>query len=337
LLIFGGGPMEEWGAKFRNPRLYANSGREDLYWQLRRRFEPLPTWRTEDTYDDRVGWTSQHIIPGTYAHSDEIALGDRRPILLFGDSFAACIFSAEYCYQGLMSRSANSEEFLLLNYGVGGFGLDQTTLMVRAALPRWRKHNPIVVVSIFVGDDLNRCALSFRQWPKPRFSLKGEGIALEPFEPLSPEEWSKRNPPEAFSYLWRWFVFGSRLPPWELRAHWAGYREPPMELREVCARLVRRLCTDLRQDGVDAFFLIFPDKDDLRRPDPYRWEELLVVQELKQAGFPYVSARRDLLAYLDSTGASAEAFYKEGHYNVLGTAIAFEAILRGIRGEFASL
>src|SRR6185295_8687126 len=97
--------FEDLTRSLRRPELYADLHREDLYWKLRHIWlpsaervvprEPLPT----------TGWTSPAIDPRTLVQADEAAIGERRPVLLYGDSYALCLTPAESTWQGLLERS----------------------------------------------------------------------------------------------------------------------------------------------------------------------------------------------------------------------------------------
>ena len=112
-------------------------------------------------------------------------------MLLFGDSFCECATPPEECWQGLLERSPLGPRFALVNYGTGGYGLDQVLLLARRVLDRWRGRDPLVVVGILVDDDLDRDALALRNFPKPRFRLADgvpqQGPAMTPLPALAVE------------------------------------------------------------------------------------------------------------------------------------------------------
>src|SRR5688572_29643210 len=67
---------------------------DELHYAIRFRWLPeearafCPEWAPYA--DPRVGWTSYLFAPPDYANLDEAGIGERRVVLLFGDSFAGC-------------------------------------------------------------------------------------------------------------------------------------------------------------------------------------------------------------------------------------------------------
>src|SRR5205085_7133999 len=110
------------------------------------------------------------------------------PVLLFGDSYAQCATPPEQCFQSLLEQSELTHEFALLNYGVGGFGLDQMYLLLRHVLPRFREQKPFVVVAIMIDDDFTRSLLAMRDWPKSRAHWEHGILRIDPPSATDPEQ-----------------------------------------------------------------------------------------------------------------------------------------------------
>jgi hypothetical protein len=100
---------------------------------------------------------------------------DRVRIVTVGDSFT---FGEEVSddenfpyYLGTLMPAAE-----VINLGVGGYGHDQMLLYLeREGL----KYSPDVIVLGFLAQDVKRNLLGFRDYWKPRFSLRGESLELE--------------------------------------------------------------------------------------------------------------------------------------------------------------
>jgi hypothetical protein len=60
----------------------------------------------------------------------------------------------------------------VMNMAVTGYGIDQMYLTLSEALAEF---SPQLVIAGFIGDDLNRSLLAFRDYKKPRFLLDAEG------------------------------------------------------------------------------------------------------------------------------------------------------------------
>jgi hypothetical protein len=143
-------------------------------------------------FDGLLGWT---VKPGLSAHPmakgarastnsrgirgtreyDFQKSSDHLRIVTVGDSFT---FGEEVSddetfpyYLGTLMPAAE-----VINMGVGGYGHDQMSLYLeREGL----KYSPDVIVLGFLAEDAARNLLGFRDYWKPRFSLRGEGLRLE--------------------------------------------------------------------------------------------------------------------------------------------------------------
>jgi hypothetical protein len=152
-------------------------------------------------YDDTLGWTIRPNATsrnGEYASNSQGLRADRdfalEPapgvvrIALLGDSFthgSDVTLDKAWSTQLetlLIERGVNAE---VINFGVGGYGMDQ-------ALLRWREvainYQPDIVIFGFVADDVNRNLTMFRRFCtgsktdvpffKPRFVLEGDALRL---------------------------------------------------------------------------------------------------------------------------------------------------------------
>ena len=93
---------------------------------------------------------------------------------------------------GIPFRRALESKFQVLNFGVGGYGIDQSYLRYKKDVREWK---PDIVIFGFISHDLNRTMtvypfLSFYGWgpfSSPRFVLRNGHLTLLNVPPLSPE------------------------------------------------------------------------------------------------------------------------------------------------------
>lgn len=324
-----------WGAGLRSPGNFSNRWSDD-YWMLKYRFAD-PETRLEPIYDPLLGWRSAAIEPGTYRHADESTLAGRRPVLLYGDSFALCVTKAEECWQGLVERSELGEDHVLLNHGVGGYGLDQIYLLFQHSIDHYTELDPIVVVAVLVDDDLDRSRLRFRSWPKPHLSVTPEGT-LVPDGPVvrDPLEYLRENATGIRSYGLRYLVYGTHVLPRNESEWLMGRGSRVAETEELNRRILDAFAGEFAARQLDAFVLLFHGRHYLRIHD---WREAFLVAELQRLGIPYVSSKPRLLEDRRTTGRGDDAyFFAEGrgreHYTPLGNEIVFGALSAGLAGEF---
>ena len=177
-----------------------------LRWVARHQGQPALFYGF-DAYDPRRGWALKPNVKeardadGTVVTSNsrglrskkEIAL-DKPPggqrLLLLGDSFTfgAQVDDDETFATGIETRLPGIE---VLNLGVHGYGHDQMLLYLR---DEGVKYSPDVVLIGFVGDDMLRNLLEFRDFAKPRFTLENDLLIPHGVPVPSPDEVLRDEP-----------------------------------------------------------------------------------------------------------------------------------------------
>lgn len=328
----------DFGRPLRRAWRYAGKN-EDDYWKLAYLFGELGPRSANNRYDSLLGWTNDLVEPETREHVAAARVGDRRPVLLYGDSFAQCLTEPPDSFQAIFARSSWSETHWLLNYGVGGFGLDQIYLMLRETLPDWRDRDPVVLVGVMVDDDMDRSLLSIRGWPKPRLVAGENGLELEE-SPVPPDKDTllERHPVSVRSYLWKALVQGSSLLPGAWKEVLSGARARRRALQDANRPILAAIDELLRVHDVEAFFVVFHGESLLRREWGEERHEFL-VRELQALGRPFVSSRRVIDADRASSGREVEDYFLHegigrGHYDALGNEVVFQAFVNGLEGRF---
>ena len=240
----------------RDPSAYAVYLKDDYddfnnedYWKLVYRFKNR---YSKENPQPLLGWWG-FFNRETLKHVDEEKLQGRRPVLLYGDSFAKCVDSVR-CFEDILNNdSAFSSEYYLLNYGVGGFGVDQICLLFEETVDRYE--NPFVIFSLLTTD-LDRSMLQFRDAQKPYFVINEDKLELKGV-PInqSTDEFFKQNPPKIRSYLFNRFrnsklnLFRKQHP-----SKIEAYIEDIKVLNEL---IIARVHKKLKSSGLDYIVLIF--------------------------------------------------------------------------------
>jgi hypothetical protein len=330
-------PAERLGRRLRNAA-YFTSWQTEEAWALKGIFEREGEGAAPHPDAHPVlGWIKRPLSGDPLRHADEALLAGRRPVLFYGDSYAGCATPAADCWQGLLEASPLGRELCLLNFGVGGYGVDQMLLLLRATIDRYAGQDPLVIVGILVDDDLDRCALGLRTWPKPRFRLEQGELVLEP--PLSSaEEFLAVHPPAIRSYAWRFLLFGLEAPGPVQRAL-SGRHAADQRVRELSRALIEELVRELRSRDLDFFFVLFHGERGSAEVGPYTWREPFLYEVLGDLGAPFVSSKRPMLDDALAKGCELWSYFvREGpglnHYNAEGNRVVFRAIEAGLRGEF---
>lgn len=326
--------------RFRHPSRYASSQYEDLHWELkdhflRRQGQPRPAPR-----DARLGWTSGYFDGANGAHLDDDPASGKRPILLFGDSYAAGVTEPEDRYQTLLALSGAGREFVLLNYGVGGYGVDQMLLLMQGVLDRFRERDPLVLVGVLVDDDLDRCILSVREQPKPRFELRDGELQLVGDVP-SYEERFADGPSFTASYLWRGLTRGTRLVPRALNDSLTGYARLDREKDALSRVILAQMLRELDRRALEPRFVLFHNLPSIERRDQLGWREQAMREPLAASAAKIVDMRQAMLALSARTGEDVADWFdhvpaRGGHFNARGNRVAFEIIAASLE-ELAPL
>lgn len=192
----------------KDPGKYAKISSDDywkLYYKLGGSFHP------PEHPHPLLGWNG-YFDPATLRHWDLSVPVNKRKVLMFGDSFVMCANDSIECFHEILNAdTAFNKENMLLNYGVGGYGIDQECLLLENTVDKFE--SPFIIFCL-TPTDMDRCLLSVRTGQKPYFAEEGDSLKLcgVPVDSL-PDNFFEKNPPLVTSYLWRRMV-NSKLNPW---------------------------------------------------------------------------------------------------------------------------
>ncbi|MEM6268444.1 MAG: hypothetical protein AAF998_03360 [Bacteroidota bacterium] len=280
-LIFSG---SEGLAGLRRPEAYTNVS-EDAYWKLYHEFGGA--FKPPEDPHPLLGWVG-YFDPETYLHRDAKHLGKRRPVLLYGDSFAMCVNEVD-CFEDILNQdTAFTRANYLLNYGVGGYGVGQAALLCAATAPRYDR--PLVVFSMLTTD-IDRTILSVRTGQKPYFALEADTLKLRGY-PIyeDAEQYFAEHPPEITSYLYRRFVYSDlNVLPYRIRKRMTGKDYWIEKKQAVNEALIKRVAEDLRAAEIDFVFMVFHFEDDMMSPNSEdNWRDQFFKRVLAENDIPYI-------------------------------------------------
>jgi hypothetical protein len=312
------------------------SPNDDAYWQLVFGFEH-PVGASEVYPDRMTGWLTSKISPNVHDHVDARALGDRTPVLLYGDSFAEGVLPGPETFEGLLESSPLHTTHVLLNYGVGGFGADQVLLMARDTLPRWEARKSIAILSLLVDDDLDRAVLSFRGGPKPRFHVEnGQLVEPEPLE-TNLERFLDQHPLGITSYIFRLFCRAPGLLPQRVQAWLRGDDSRLAEKQALAEAIVRATCRELRAHAQRSALMLMRARESVVSPSRAKWQEQLIRRVAAEEGLPVLDTRDVLLRAIDGKLEHLDNLYvlrgpTIGHWNAQGNLVVFQSMRAFVEG-----
>jgi hypothetical protein len=298
--------------KFRDSSLYASHASND-YWKLQYYFDSAH--KPPKKPHPLLGWVPVVMNSETYAHTEFNHIGHRRPVLLYGDSFAGCATSDGPCFQHFLNTDKEfSQIYYFLNYGVGGYGFDQIFLLLKNSVHLYE--DPLVVVSLMTGD-IDRSLLSVRTGQKPYFEVLDDQLVLRgvPINP-NPDTFFRENPPEIKSYLFRLW-FRSQAPPWRLRLYLDNDAESERRQKaiQVCRNLILATIKELEERHIKYVFLIFNESYEIGRED--NWKVKFLKQLLTDRHAQLLLAKDIIQTDAEQTLRTAKDYYigGEGHPN----------------------
>jgi hypothetical protein len=325
----------------------------ELHGTRREILDPVLGWRYRPGFQSDSDTISVQGLRSTRLYAATPSPGVRR-VAVFGDSF---VYGNEVAdddaWAAIIERLSPRLE--VLNYGVGGYGVDQAYLRY---LIEGRRLEPHVVIMGFVPDDLRRVVNVYRRFIstqelpffKPRFVLTSEerlelipvpapdiaaytGYLTEPqavqrvgvydqwYEPLIYEnflhDWSAaaRVSVAAWTRVRRRYIDKDRL----LRG---GQFNPRSEAFRIQVALFRAFENDVRASGAVPLVLFFPDREALTVSTPV-YQNLLQVT--RDSGVPVADLAAPF-ARAAAAGGVDHLFMPGGHYSPAGNRVAAHAV-----------
>jgi hypothetical protein len=293
--------------KFRTPDLYFDHDSEDRYWKLYHLFdgELKPPAHPHPL----LGWVGE-FSRETYLHYEASNITGRKAVLLYGNSFAGCATSREHCFQGILNTD---DEFAarcyLLNYGVGGYGVDQIFLLLKHSLDHFQ--NPFVIASVST-EDIERSTLSVRIGQKPYFELVDGELVLQGIPIHSdPNAFFVENPPTIPSYLFRLWVQGKGWPH-QVRQSLKGINHSRQRKITINEALLSNIISELRKRRLKHVFVVFHVSHAVQHVDWSGWQEDLIERVLRANYEPYISTKEIVRQHLLEHNGTIDDYYIKG-------------------------
>lgn len=322
-------------------------------------------WRYRAGYRDSMNVMNSQGLRSARHYSSRPPSGSLR-VAAFGDSF---VYGNEVADSAAWPAQVEQlfPRIELLNYGVGGYGVDQAYLLFCA---EGTALSPRIVVIGFVTDDLRRVVnvyrrfISNREIPlvKPRFVLDARGVLVllpnplphaSDYEPYlrSPSRvvelgahdyWYRpaiyRNPLYDYSATVRlltnlWLrIYERYFAPDRLRRH--GELSPSATAFRIQMALFEEFATAVRTAGARPIVVLFPDRESLAAARQGRQSMFdPLVRELAGRAIEHVDVTQ---AFLEAQGDASTWFMRGGHYSPAGNRIVAQWLGRALLARAAS-
>lgn len=234
---------------------------------------------------------------------------DSPKIVFLGDSF---VESAACSADTLTAKVEKLTGIDTLNYGVGGYGLDQIFIYFKRILPAYAGKDPLFLIGL-IQDDLGRVLLGVRTSPKPYFTLRDGELVLHT-EHIDPKALDKtyEHLPERF-YLY-YFLRGKLGYPIYRSLLNETRAQRQNAIYALSERIVRQIAEIKRSGQFSVAFVIFPTPGNPFDPN--------VLSMMRAAGLPVV----DLQGCLH--GRPDTELYAELHPTSLGNDMLAQCLIR---------
>jgi hypothetical protein len=287
LAVYHTGPQ-----RLANPAAYADPLCDDDYWLLMdraagwdgpRHSHPAGEW------DPQLGWTideANRDESGAWVHPPPL-VDDVRPTLpLFGDSAMFGTTTDPERIAAYLQEQRPSRR--VMNFAVGGYGLDQIVLSVERSLPTLDAPDTFVGV---LTTDLDRAILKVRSGPKPYFEVEqGDLVMNRDHLAHGPEDFFRRHPPRFVSFVFARTSLAFRR---QIAAHKGNELSCKEEEKsEITRLLIARLAAACRGHGCQV--VLFQRQEELDIEPG--WRERALREACEMAALPLVDTRGSFLA-----------------------------------------
>lgn len=313
-------------------------------------------------FDRTLGWPIRGdsiSADGIYTSNSDGIRGDKNyslnipdrktRITTFGDSFThGDQVSNKDTWQSLMESKASNLE--VLNFGVGGYGLDQAYLRF---LEHGSKYETDIVIIGFMTENINRNRNRFRPFyfkrtglpfSKPMFTYINGSLSLIPSYFRKPQDYNElfTNRKTTIQRLGEgdfYYQRGLKSNPyldWSpairltkvfLSKYFSNLGNPYLNdpnTLEVTKALFKSFRDKVSSYGQRPIVVIFPNKQDITRCNESKEKRYKpLIDYLRSNNFDFIDLGGQLCNY-----KPAEVF--NGHYNRLGNKIVAETMLRHV-------
>jgi hypothetical protein len=329
----------------------------------------LAATETGLVYDPELGWTQRPGIAGHNAAGfittgpapERARSADRLRIALFGDSYTQGDYRTGWWRVLEEQLNAAGVKCEVLNFGVGGYGMDQAYLRWQRDGAPWQ---PQIVVFGFFAEDCYRNLNLLRllrdpdsgiPFMKPRYVLADEGLRLVNSPTPAPQavpailrsflaaKGTDRWPLRDYDYFfreadfrmnaWRWSRLAALVEAKTGLARDAVEAEeffrPEGEAAQIALRLVRRTRVEVEASGAKFYVAHLPGEGDLAMLQKSGRTPHDQLDAAVKAENTVIALEPALLAA--SADKSLGTFFGDGHYRAEFNAVAAKVIADALR------
>lgn len=215
-------------------------------------------------------------------------------IAFYGDSFVESNAFSDNTLTSMMEKKTGID---CLNYGVGGYGLDQIYLLFEQTYKQFDPATTRYLIGA-IGEDLERMLLRVRQSAKPYFTADNGALVLhaDHIDAADPKRFFQTYTPRFRSFVLE--LLAHKIKPLNDFFVARREREENARIEELTALLVKKF----KETNRNVTFVIFSD-----------WRGSMLKEELRRQGIPYIEADRCMKEYEEKSNVPAPQLYPAGH------------------------
>lgn len=246
-------------------------------------------------------------------------------ILFYGDSFTA----GGHCSNNTIpSKLEKNIKIDVLNFGVGGYGFDQTFLKFNSTYNEF-KDNIILIGLLY--DDLDRSILKVRNNQKVYFELDTNGeLFLKKTKIYSnPDIYFHENKPKITSYLFNLFYYSNFGNIFFHKFIKKEETKREKNIKNINKLILKEIINIKKKENLTIYFVLFYDKSGVESEN---WRHIFFKRLLDENNITYFDTKNYLLNYSRKNNISVLDLYllEDGHHNDLGNTV----IAKGISKQF---
>ena len=197
------------------------------------------------------------------------------------------------CFEDFLNSDTSfSNNYYLLNYGIGGYGVDQIAMLCERVVPMYDK--PIVIFGMLTTD-IDRSVLPLRGGQKGYVGTDTDGnLAIRGYPIYEDiDSWVEDNPYDLNWFLFRRLVYSNlNFLPTEGTEWLMNLNDTKEEIRAANKIVINKAANGLQKLNLPHTFLVFHFRNDFFKPDSkHDWRSNYMTEVLKQTGSPYILSR----------------------------------------------
>ena len=300
-----------------NPSFYANGFCSNDFWKLELIQKDLSA----------INHGNHHPILGWVSNKNKQTEKKLRPkILFYGDSFMEGVISSHLSISSFVQKLVPA--YQTLNFGVGGYGVDQIWLNFRESIKKFPK---ATVVFSLLTEDLDRSILQLRGSPKPFYKKNEKGEWGLQGVPLNRDiqRWINDNPIQIKSYSYALIKTGLNL----VLNLFDGSNSDCLkdEKKDVNQFIFDQLIVTAKENNHPLLILLFVTQRTFFKRDP--WRHKFVTSYFEEKNIPVVDTLRVIKEDMKKTNRSLNEYFipNDGHPNALGNQVIAKAIFKTLK------